>query len=388
MAELRCASCHAFPEAWSGVLTPSPGPDLSRVGSRLNPDALWRMIRSPQHAKKGTQMPGLFTGEEGDDEDVEALTEFLASLQRPKHLAMPDGDAESGRRLYHQTGCVACHEPAADYRPPTIPPDAEVDKPGLPSVPIALANAFDPSELARFLLQPLESRPSGRMPAQLHSAQEAADVAAYLQFGETREPSTERAILNIPPQGIDRGRAVFFRKRCDACHNAGVEAPPNVSPRPAASALDLDSTRGCLDSERASSVPFFDLSELQRRALRLALRALSRSGSPGEYVGSRLDFELTRLNCYACHDRDGKGGPEDPRAQYFSQKAIGGLPGFHPFPIPPSLDGAESRLSRAELLNSLMGKPPASDPQTDVRMPDFGQPTAEKIAEFFPSPAR
>ena len=150
MAELNCTACHAVPEAWQERLNPKPAPDLSAVGSRLDEDTLWLMIRSPQHRKKGTQMPGLFAGEEGDDEKAEALVEYLASLkaETPK---MPAGDSEHGKELYHKVGCVACHEPALDVRPPKVPADAEVEKPGNASVPIALADAYEFNALAAFL---------------------------------------------------------------------------------------------------------------------------------------------------------------------------------------------------------------------------------------------
>jgi cytochrome c2 len=219
---LRCAACHpASDERWSAP----PAPDLETVGSRLREDAIWRMIRSPQHSKKGTLMPGLFTGAEGDDEDVEALTVFLASLQRSTPVTAPLGDAGRGRELYHEVGCVACHEPATDYRPVAPPPGLPVEKPGLASVPIALASAYQPNELAMFLRQPLAHRPSARMPAQLQSIQEAADIASYLQLDEPFEPAAERKVLAVPPQTVERGRKVFRERRCDQCHALGDEAP-------------------------------------------------------------------------------------------------------------------------------------------------------------------
>ena len=101
LAELNCTACHEVPKAWQERLKSKPAPDLSAVGSRLDEDTLWLMIRSPQHRKKGTQMPGLFAGEEGDDEKVEALVEYLASLkaETPK---TPAGDAEPGGERLQQ----------------------------------------------------------------------------------------------------------------------------------------------------------------------------------------------------------------------------------------------------------------------------------------------
>jgi mono/diheme cytochrome c family protein len=141
LAELNCTACHVAPESWQERLKAKPGPNLGGVGSRLDADTLWLMIRSPQHRKKGTQMPGLFAGEAGDDEKVEALVEYL-SANKWDAPQMPAGDVERGKELYHKVGCVACHEPALDARPPKVPADAEVEKPGNGSVPIALADAY------------------------------------------------------------------------------------------------------------------------------------------------------------------------------------------------------------------------------------------------------
>jgi len=227
LAELNCTSCHNAPDEWKERLASKPGPDLSGAGSRLSADALWLMIRSPQHRKKGTQMPGMFAGADGDAEKVEALTEYLSSLKQPPP-EMPKGRAESGKMLYHQTGCVACHEPATDYRPPSVPADSDVEKPGLASVPIALADDYDEQMLAHFLMDPLHYRPSGRMPSMRLTPQEAADIAAYLHTGRTPEKTNERAALQIPKQGVETGRRLFTQQGCTACHSAGEKAEVRV----------------------------------------------------------------------------------------------------------------------------------------------------------------
>lgn len=338
------------------------------------------MVRSPQHTKKGTLMPGLFTGDEGNAKDVEALTEYLSSLIRPPSAALEtlSGDSESGKRLYHQVGCVACHEPATDYRPPAAPRGTEIEEPGLASVPLVLAEAYAPEELASFLQNPLHIRPSGRMPAQQLTAQEAADITAYLQFGETFEPSVERAVLQVPLQGIDRGRSVFSKLNCQACHQMGSDP---YSPTKKVPLIALDPRIGCLSESRQSGVPFYQLNPTQRRAIQLSMEVIQkRPTAPTAF--DPLGWRLARLNCYACHDRDGKGGPEDPRAQYFSQEPLPETPGFHPYPMPPSLDGVENSLNPDELRAALRGRPSPSGNVT-VRMPNFGESNAEDLFTHF-----
>ena len=384
MAELNCTTCHAVPKAWEERLKPKAGPDLSAVGSRLDPDTLWQMIRSPQTRKKGTQMPGLFAGAEGDEEKVEALVEYLSSLKQalPK---VPAGDVERGKELYHKVGCVACHEPAKDVRPPKLAADAEFEKPGNASVPIALADAYDFTALSHFLQNPLALRPSGRMPDMRLSAQEASDIAAYLHVGRVKEKAAARAALKIPQQGVEKGRKIFQEMNCVACHKMGSVVPVlSGTPEPAKAGTskrvaDLVLDKGCLAEKQPSGTPRFDLNDLQKRALKLALTMVQKEEVPKLTAQEKVDWQMTRLNCYACHDRDGKGGPEDPRAQYFgvndsTAESLGQLGN-----LPPNLDKVGRKLTRGWFEKVLWGKDGSVRPYMDTHMPSFGREHTEMM---------
>jgi len=376
LAELNCTTCHAVPKSWEERLKSKPGPDLSAVGSRLDPDTLWLMIRSPQNRKKGTQMPGLFTGAEGDDEKVEALVEYLSSLKQDLPQ-VPAGDVERGKELYHKVGCVACHEPAKDVRPPKAAADAEVEKPGNASVPIALADAYDFTALSHFLHHPLAVRPAGRMPDMRLSAQQASDIAAYLHVGRVAEKATARAALKIPKQGIKKGREVFGQMNCIACHklDAAVTAKVGTS-KPL---KDLAQDQGCLAEKQPSGTPRFDLNALEKRAIKLALKMIQQQDAPKLTAQEKVDWQLTRLNCYACHDRDGKGGPEDPRAQYFgvndsTAESLGQLGN-----LPPNLDKVGRKLTHGWFEKILWGQDGSVRPYMDTRMPSFGREQTEML---------
>jgi len=371
MAELRCAACHEAPAAWREMLHPAPGPDLSGVGSRLDADTLWLMVRSPALRKRGTQMPALFTNAEGDAEKVEALVAYLQTLKQPV-APMPQGDAGRGRELYHRVGCVACHEPAADARPPGWPADMEVESPGNASSPIALADAYDLHSLGRFLLDPLKDRPSGRMPASRLTEQEAADIAAYLHVGRAVETAPQRALLQVPPQTADLGREVFQAQRCNACHQRKEESAPVTAALPMAK-LQLTTATSCLAESPEPGAPRFGFNALQLRAMTLALQHVQLGSPPEATPARRIDWTLSRLNCYACHDREHKGGPEDPRAAWFPRDAAAAAQG-EAARFPPTLDGVGDKLTRSELEEVLWGKAIVKrHPQLGVRMPNFGQ---------------
>src|SRR3954469_16289544 len=67
VSELNCVSCHAAPPAWKERLPKRAGHSLAGVGCLWSADDLWLFIRSPQHRKKGTTMPGQFAGEDRAD---------------------------------------------------------------------------------------------------------------------------------------------------------------------------------------------------------------------------------------------------------------------------------------------------------------------------------
>lgn len=375
LAELNCTACHAAPAPWQERLAAKPGPNLSGVGSRLDKDTLWLMVRSPQNRKRGTQMPGLFAGAEGDAEKVEALTEYLSSLKEAPP-AMPAGDEARGKELYHTIGCVACHEPATDYRPPKVAADATVEKPGLGSVPIALADAYEFNALAHFLQHPLHYRPAGRMPEMRLTPQEASDVAAYLHAGRKPEKATERAALKIPQQSVEKGRDLFVQERCSACHTT----QPDQLLRLAKPLVELHAGAGCLSAKQPSGIPRYDLTDLQKRALTLALAAVQKPQPPTVLTAAqKVDWQMSRLNCYACHDRDGKGGPEDPRAQYFGANDPGAESLGELAHLPPNLDHTGRKLTKAWMEKILWGEGGSVRPYMNTRMPNFGKEQTQML---------
>lgn len=375
MAETNCVSCHATSDEWTKRLAPHPGPDLQGVGSRLDADTIWLIVRSPQHRKKGTLMPGQFTGDEGDAEKVEALTQYLLTLKKPVE-PMPVGDAARGKSLYHTTGCVACHEPALDYHPASVPSDREAERPGNASVPIAFADAYELNALGRYLLDPLATHPAGRMPSMRLSPQEAADIAAYLHVGRTAEVAQERAILKLPPQSPDAGRKLFTEMRCNACHTTGESLP---DARPAMPMAKLKPDHGCMAEQPAAGTMRFDFNPLQRRALSIALQQVQKTKPAVLSAPEQLDWQMRRLNCYGCHDRDGKGGPEDARVQYFAPASAT----EDNDKLPPTLDGVGMRMKLDELRRVLHGERHPTRPSLLVRMPDFGAVNARDLPLLF-----
>jgi mono/diheme cytochrome c family protein len=349
VGELGCVACHSSAQS---AFAPKPGPDLSAVGARVSGAHLRRFLASPSEVKPGTTMPDVLghLPPAQRAEAAEALAHYLATLGAPPAAALPKTDAvERGAKLYHSVGCVACHSP-------------ESALPG--SVPLGpLAEKYTVASLARFLERPLDVRPGGRMPDCHLQREEAVDIASYLLRGQK---------VPLPAFSPDvalaaRGKALFVEHRCHACHHtADRTAPPVLTPL-----ARLRADEGCL-SEKRGAWPHYPLSERQRAAVKSALADEAKAWPPAEQV----QIALARLNCIACHARDGLGGVAANRSDFFTgrEESLG-----EQGRIPPPLTGAGAKL-KEKWLREVIAAGAGVRTTMNTRMPKFGAPNAEALA--------
>ncbi|MEM7698720.1 MAG: c-type cytochrome [Verrucomicrobiota bacterium] len=397
--ELNCAACHSPPEAFKDRLIGSEATRLRGVADRLDSVELELLIRNPRFLKRDTTMPSLFAGPDRDLDEVEALKHYLAQFNEPCR-DYPEGNVEAGRALYHRIGCVACHAPEVGYRPEGVPQEVEIELTGLPSVPMNLADIYRLDSVTDLLLNPHHHRPSGRMPDFHLTEPEAADLAAYLKAGQDlilpdalTETLEAEHNWEIDPKLATLGRDLFTSKRCVACHLSPETDSPALSPIP--EQIDLPSlaslsgkTGGCLSKRPVSNgVPHFSLDVVQVRAIALAIDQLAASTTPDleAPVVEQLDWAMQTLNCYACHERDGKGGPEYSREVYFgvtdpSARELG-VAGH----LPPPLTGVGARLSDQWLEATIHGHwgPNPARPYQAGRMPIFRKDDVDQFAGWF-----
>lgn len=201
LGELHCVNCHQPAQAKVPYVQPRQAPVLAEVASRVSPNYIAAFLADPQKVKPGTPMPDLLHGlAEGEQaQAAQAIASYLQTLGKPMETA-PVAASESlinqGQRLYHTVGCVACHQP---FQPPPAGPEddeapTEIPVIKSPSVPLGnLAAKTTVNALAEFLLDPLKSRPSGRMPSMKLTPAEARAIAAYLLREQADRKSTARA---------------------------------------------------------------------------------------------------------------------------------------------------------------------------------------------------
>lgn len=403
LGELNCVACHAAPRRVRTRLASKQAPSLADAGNRLKPGYVATYLRSPALQLDGTTMPDLLHGLPESERARKAadLAAFLATQRAgspPPSFVSTEVLVAQGRELYHRVGCVTCHAPQAPAGElwPDLPSEAagnlDLEQQALPglrenSAPLGVPRRKYPlAALARWLENPLASRPSGRMPSLRLTPEEAQAIAAYLDsWDDQGELRTGHPGAVAPPaepepplQGdATQGRLLFNELGCAACHAIdGQSARP--AKRPVArpwGALSATLSGGCLSASPAIGVPDYRLSPAQRAALAEALReprALAAEPTPGV----RVNLTMARLNCFACHARDQATGPALSRWPYFTFHSEFDL--GDEGRIPPHLTGVGSKLRPAWLRETLLTQPVAREKMA-VRMPAYGAANVEAL---------
>ncbi|MBA4148864.1 MAG: hypothetical protein H0X66_12180 [Verrucomicrobia bacterium] len=375
LSELRCVNCHDSGEHKERIPTLS-GPLLDNLPTRLNFDYLVEWLSKPHASKPGTLMPHLLSGEseQAQKDDATALAFYLFSTSPfPASREAASGSLENGRRLYHSIGCVACHAPEEAFKPGEGSAESVPEQIKIASIPLGnLQRKYSHEGLVGFLLDPVKWHPDARMPRTPMSESEAADLALYLSGGNLGS-----GLPALLPDRIEKGRKRFAELSCAACHTVGGagESIPALKAKPLAE-INAEAA-GCLSDSPPPRLPDYQLSPLQRQAIIAALKNLPQAKPLA--AAQRVHRHMLALNCYACHARDGIGGPETGRAVYF-QTSGADLEDEGRFP--PPLTGVGRKLLPQAIKRIVQGEERIR-PYMTTRMPDFGEHHAEQFAKTF-----
>jgi mono/diheme cytochrome c family protein len=122
---LFCASCHAIQNQAGNLVGGDLAPELTKVGSKVNPEWLIRWLNQPQGYDAKTRMPRY----RFDAKQIALLSGFLLNKKDPDFLANVHpaaSDAESvgrGKKLVVEYGCAACHTINGVSPPQNFAPD-------------------------------------------------------------------------------------------------------------------------------------------------------------------------------------------------------------------------------------------------------------------------
>jgi cbb3-type cytochrome oxidase cytochrome c subunit len=191
------------------------------------------------------------------------------------------------------------------------------------------------------------------------------DVLSHLEV--RLEPRAEP--FRLDPELVERGRERFEALGCANCHTScGQEARP---------LLECDPRRGCLARSPRGAAPRYSFAPGVREDLAAAVRA---GVPPAPSVAERLAADLARLECGACHERDGLAGPSDERRGYF--QVARDLDLGDEGRLPPSLEGVGAKLKLAWLAEVLEHGGRVR-PYMRTRMPQFGAENVGHLPELF-----
>ncbi len=177
------------------------------------------------------------------------------------------------------------------------------------------------------------------------------------------------ADFKVDPTKAARGRELFASIGCASCHSTSEDGVKGtLAARPLAS-LNPNAADGCLGERVAKGWPKFSLSAAQRTALQSALAAV-KNGVAKHSPEQLVDRTMTTMNCYACHRRNGKGGPAADCADYFTYEVLVDL--GDEGRTPPPLDEVGAKLTDRGFENMLFN---GSRYRTYMatRMPQFGK---------------
>ena len=412
LTELNCTACHQADKR----LLPTGGPELKGAGSRLQPNWIRDYLASPSDEKPNGAMPHLLhqIPDKERSDAIDAIVAYLSSTETIEPTIVASGanpvanefwlkgDSDRGSKLYHKIGCIACHAIEFEFQPQkTIQSDLDrkieslglepdelkamglnVSKPIRPVPMSQVSTKYTLRSLSMFLIAPRLVRPSGRMPSLKLQPHEAADIAAYLfrrtdgSISKVQRRSALEPYANDTSGNTDlvtRGKKFFEQLACANCHTESGTKPQFAKPM-----ADLDvsgSLQGCLaDSQRS---PRYGLSDDQKNALNASIGSWQKSNTLD--AAKDLSFKLLQLNCYACHERGGRGGVGPAQGTYFEnvQQADIGDEGR----LPPPLDHLGLKLTKNWIQKILEGNGDVR-PYFQARMPVFSD-HAQSLALAF-----
>jgi mono/diheme cytochrome c family protein len=231
--QMFCSTCHSLAVTRAGetkLIGGEIGPELTKVGSKVNPEWLAAWLRNPQGYLPHSEMPRYGW----TDEDLYKVTRYIMTkltdsdllANVPKLDAPSPEEIQAGRRIFIEKGCAGCHAVEG------VPPQKEMgpDLTALGGKNISELE-FGESKIPRTLVayiqaklaDPVSVNPAARMP-KYHLADADLEAVTTALLSMTGPPATSgREKLMVPrkmPEFHPAGAfgRVYERYRCDQCH--------------------------------------------------------------------------------------------------------------------------------------------------------------------------
>src|SRR5579864_418692 len=222
-----CSSCHAVQNAAGNLVGGDLGPELTRIGSKVNAEWLRRWLKYLYKQEPPYEMPHY----RFDEKQIAVLSGFLLNkkdddLLANVHLPVPNADSVArGKKLVAEYGCAACHQINGVNPPQNFAPD--LSRVGSKPLAQIIFGPGSPETLPDFISTKIHD-PRGvgvglKMPKyNLTSAQiEALTIALLAQ--SDRAANLPKSFIHSAAHpsdyspGGDAGR-LMNDLRCQSCH--------------------------------------------------------------------------------------------------------------------------------------------------------------------------
>jgi mono/diheme cytochrome c family protein len=382
-----CSSCHAVQNAAGNLVGGDFGPELTRIGSKVNPEWLRRWLKDPAQYEPGTRMPHY----RFDDKQISLLSSFLLAkkdddLLASVHLAPADeATVARGKRLVTEDACATCHQINGVAAPQNFAPDLSragsralsqiVFVPGMKhNLPDYItAKIHDPRSFGPALKMPKFNLTDEQTTALTTALLAQTDRAAGLPH-ELLLPAERRSDYH---PGGDAGR-LMEDLRCLSCHsingNGGDMAPDLTREGSAVQPAWLEDFMGNPNTLRPALIrrmPKFNLSPAEIKTIsNYILSAYQAPGFDSQTLDARQlggdaaargkQLFYSKYACHSCHIAD-----------YKTDKGYLG----------PALAGVGNRLTPVWIYEWLKN-PDALRPATLMPNPDLKDDEARDLTAF------
>ena len=371
--QMFCTTCHAIAVTRAGETTligGDIGPELTKVGTKVNTNWLVAWLRNPEAYLPHTKMPRYGWS----DEDLYKVTRYIQEkltdpslLTDVPQLDVPtDVEIQQGKRLFMQKGCSSCHVIEGIATPTEFGPDLSTLG-GKTISQLEFGQSKIPHNLIAYIrakvTDPQSVNPAARMP-QFHFTPDNLDAITTALLSMTGEPPTPAwDQLRVPasqPEFRPAGEfgEIFNRYKCNDCHKfngyGGTLAPD----------LSFEGSR----ARRAWLISFLKSPQTLRPTLTFRMPQFNmtdqEAGVIADYFGTALQTAVVQPGPADISEYTpelAKLGKELYEVKYQCQSChtIGSSGGY----VGPSLNNAGNWL-RPQWIEAWLRDPQALDPQT------------------------
>ncbi|MEZ4439903.1 MAG: c-type cytochrome [Polyangiaceae bacterium] len=231
----HCFKCHQ--DVMTGALDHMPkaaqykrnvaaltaAPSLTAIGSRLRYDWIVGYLLNPEDLRPnlGPSMPRLPLTKQ----DARDVATYLAGLTHGKAPSATElGDPQRGRATFEAKECQTCHRMSGAGLAPAGKGEGQELREAVMLAPDLshTRQRFQPEALVAWIRNPIAHKPDTKMPETPMTAEEAADIAAFLLRGRLETPPTAPPV-ELParlerPVSYDEVATRVFDKTCRHCH--------------------------------------------------------------------------------------------------------------------------------------------------------------------------